>query len=200
MARGGVNKALVQKARASLLSRGENPSIDAVRIEMGNTGSKTTIHRYLKELESTQAPAPDINEELSDLVAHLAQRLQEQAQERIDQAHDQYQAERDILQRRLAATQEQISQLEKHAQQREETLEQQAAAMRHTQGTLQEERLRSAQDENAALKQGMTDAQQQSRMLELLLTKKEAALENLQIRLDQPDIPKAAKKKPSDQT
>ncbi len=112
MARGGVNKALVQKARASLLSRGENPSIDAVRIEMGNTGSKTTIHRYLKELESTQAPAPDINEELSDLVAHLAQRLQEQAQERIDQAHDQYQAERDILQRRLAATQEQISQLE----------------------------------------------------------------------------------------
>ncbi|KEZ74512.1 integrase, partial [Pseudomonas syringae pv. syringae FF5] len=70
----------------------------------------------------------------------------------------------------------------------------------HTQCALLEERLRSAQDENAELKQGMTDAQQQSRMLELLLTKKEAALENLQIRLDQPDKPKPAKKKPSDQT
>jgi hypothetical protein len=50
MARGGVNKAVVQAARLAILARGENPSIDAVRIEMGNTGSKTTIHRYLKEL------------------------------------------------------------------------------------------------------------------------------------------------------
>lgn len=152
MARGGVNKALVQKARASLLSRGENPSIDAVRIEMGNTGSKTTIHRYLKELESTQAPVPDINEELSDTVAHLAQRLQEQAQERIDQAHDQYQTERDTLQQQLAATQEQISQLEKHAQQRDEALEQQTAALLHTQRTLQ-----AVQTEHARLLQANQD-------------------------------------------
>ena len=36
MARGGVNKALVLKARSALLARGENPSIDAVRIEMGS--------------------------------------------------------------------------------------------------------------------------------------------------------------------
>lgn len=50
MARGGVNKAVVQIARTAILARGEHPSIDAVRIEMGNTGSKTTIHRYLKEL------------------------------------------------------------------------------------------------------------------------------------------------------
>ena len=51
MARGGINKAIVQKARQALLARGEHPSIDAVRIELGNTGSKTTIHRYLKELD-----------------------------------------------------------------------------------------------------------------------------------------------------
>ncbi len=50
MARGGINKAVVQKARTALLARGEHPSIDTVRIELGNTGSKTTIHRYLKEL------------------------------------------------------------------------------------------------------------------------------------------------------
>ncbi len=41
MARGGINKAVVQTARLAILARGENPSIDAVRIEMGNTGSKT---------------------------------------------------------------------------------------------------------------------------------------------------------------
>lgn len=42
MARGGINKALVQKARQAILARGENPSIDAIRVELGNTGSKTT--------------------------------------------------------------------------------------------------------------------------------------------------------------
>ena len=57
MARGGINKALVQHARAALLGRGRRPSIDAVRIELGNTGSKTTISRYLKELDAAAIPA-----------------------------------------------------------------------------------------------------------------------------------------------
>lgn len=30
MARGGINKALVSNARETLISRGENPSIDAI--------------------------------------------------------------------------------------------------------------------------------------------------------------------------
>ncbi len=55
MARGGINKALVQKAQKAILARGENPSIEAVRVELGNTGSKTTIHRYLKELDDAAA-------------------------------------------------------------------------------------------------------------------------------------------------
>ena len=38
MARGGVNKVNVQKARQAILARGEHPSIDAVRVELGNTG------------------------------------------------------------------------------------------------------------------------------------------------------------------
>ena len=42
MARVGVNKQVVQAARLAIIARGENPSIDAVRIEMGNTGSKST--------------------------------------------------------------------------------------------------------------------------------------------------------------
>ncbi|MFK3919617.1 DNA-binding protein [Pseudomonas fulva] len=52
MATGGINLVLVRKAREALLSRGQNPSIDAIRIELGNTGSKTTIQRFLKEIES----------------------------------------------------------------------------------------------------------------------------------------------------
>ncbi|MCQ4347213.1 DNA-binding protein [Pseudomonas stutzeri] len=83
MARGGINKALVQKARQALLARGEHPSIDAVRMELGNTGSKTTIHRYLRELEEAAAgqgtAAPPLGEELVALVAQLAERLQQEA-------------------------------------------------------------------------------------------------------------------------
>ena len=101
MARGGINKAVVQTARLAILARGENPSIDAVRIEMGNTGSKTTIHRYLKELdnrsEPAEAPAEPIDDELMALVARLAQRLKEQAQEPIDQARTQYEEQRKAL-------------------------------------------------------------------------------------------------------
>ena len=51
MARSGLYKSDIQKARDRLLAQGKHPSVDAVRVELGNTGSKSTIHRYLKELE-----------------------------------------------------------------------------------------------------------------------------------------------------
>jgi hypothetical protein len=51
MARTGLYKSEVKKARDTLLAMGRRPSVDAVRVELGNTGSKTTIHKYLKELE-----------------------------------------------------------------------------------------------------------------------------------------------------
>lgn len=57
MARGGINKALVQKARDALQARGIRASIDAVRVELGNTGSKSTILRYLQELSAVQSPS-----------------------------------------------------------------------------------------------------------------------------------------------
>ena len=109
MARGGVNKALVQKARLALLARGEHPSIDAVRIEMGNTGSKTTIHRYLKGLDHVDVAPPEINEELAELVARLAQRLQEQGQERIDNAQAVYVAAREKIEQELDVASRQIA-------------------------------------------------------------------------------------------
>ena len=109
MARGGINKAVVQTARLAILARGEHPSIDAVRIEMGNTGSKTTIHRYLKELddgvEPTETPSEPIDDELTALVSRLAQRLKEQAQEPIDQARAQFDQQKTALDAQLAQAQ-----------------------------------------------------------------------------------------------
>lgn len=82
MARGGINKALVAKARDSLLARGLKPSIDTVRVELGNTGSKTTIQRYLKELAgdgNVIHKAATLSDELSALITQVADRLREEA-------------------------------------------------------------------------------------------------------------------------
>ncbi|WP_454834590.1 DNA-binding protein [Pseudomonas lini] len=112
MARGGINKALVHAARASLLARGLHPSIDLVRVELGNTGSKSTIQRYLKELNGSPAgddmPSPTVSEEMLSLVSSLAERLTQQAQEavaeermQLDRQQMTYQQERAQLRERL---------------------------------------------------------------------------------------------------
>ncbi|NNC09676.1 DNA-binding protein, partial [Corallococcus exiguus] len=58
MARAGLYKSDVQKARDALLAQRKKPSVDAVRVALGNTGSKTTIHRYLRELEGEEGGGP----------------------------------------------------------------------------------------------------------------------------------------------
>lgn len=87
MARTGLYISEVKAARDALIAQGRHPSVDAVRVALGNTGSKTTIHKYLKELEAIDGGAPSvgtrISEPLQALVAQLASRLQEEAKEEI---------------------------------------------------------------------------------------------------------------------
>lgn len=87
MARGGIYKSEVIRARETLLATGRYPSIDAVRQELGNTGSKATIHRYLKEIDEEEGgkcgSKVAISEALQDLVARLAERLNMEADTRI---------------------------------------------------------------------------------------------------------------------
>ncbi|WP_254906169.1 DNA-binding protein [Paraburkholderia youngii] len=76
----------VKRAREALLAQGQHTSIDAIRIALGNTGSKTTIHRYLKELEEDEGASLTRAGSLSDtMVARLAARLHEEAQALVDQ-------------------------------------------------------------------------------------------------------------------
>lgn len=94
MARGGINKALVAQAREAVLAKGENPSIDAVRVELGNTGSKSTIHRYLKELEEEASSRLDdealLSQPIKELIARLASRLQEEARGIVSESRSRY--------------------------------------------------------------------------------------------------------------
>lgn len=85
MARPGVYKGEVRKARAALIAQGKHPSVDSIRAALGHTGSKSTLHRLLKEIEqeaSIESP-PGISAELLALVRRLTERLNAEADERV---------------------------------------------------------------------------------------------------------------------
>lgn len=97
MARGGLYKSDIQKARDALRAQGKHPSVDAVRVALGNTGSKTTIHRYLKELEEEEGQGPGakvaVSEALQDIVGRLAGRLHEEAEAVVAEARQRFEAQ-----------------------------------------------------------------------------------------------------------
>ncbi|WP_220814135.1 DNA-binding protein [Pseudomonas paralcaligenes] len=156
MARGGINKAIVQKARNALLARGVHPSIDAVRIELGNTGSKTTIHRYLKELESVeQAISSDaLSTPLTGLIEQLLGQLKAEAQQSVAQAHE-------ALLRERAAVQQQSAVLEARMRDLESQCSVLALQLQAAQElTLQEQQQRQAVEvDNARMVQSLQDLQ-----------------------------------------
>lgn len=129
MARAGIYKSEVLRARDKLLATGRNPSIDAVREELG-TGSKSTIHRYLKEIEEEEGGATGtrvaVSEAIQDLVGRLAARVNEEAEERVTTAQARH-AEQLSQQQQAAAA------LKTEAQSTRQQLE-------HTQRTLAEEK------------------------------------------------------------
>lgn len=113
MANSGINKHQVKKARDALIAKGQNPSIDAVRIELGNTGSKATIHRYLRELaeESPLYPGnkPAISEMLGSLVEQLAAQLHQEAEALIAERETSLQAITDSLKGQLETQQQALA-------------------------------------------------------------------------------------------
>lgn len=78
MGRGRIYKSDVIEARAALIAAGKHPSIDAVRVALGNTGSRTTIHRLPRELDvendrtSRANDGADLSESLQAVVSQLA--------------------------------------------------------------------------------------------------------------------------------
>lgn len=80
MARPGVYFSDVKRARDALIADGRHPSIDAVRAELGNTGSKTTIHKYLREIEAEEGgQKASVSDAILALVTRLADQLQGEA-------------------------------------------------------------------------------------------------------------------------
>ncbi|MCO6690593.1 DNA-binding protein [Pseudomonas asiatica] len=75
----------VRLARDALIKQGRHPSVDAVRAFLGNTGSNSTISRYLKELtEPSSSTSTLLGRELNSLMGDIAQRLLQDAESRFE--------------------------------------------------------------------------------------------------------------------
>jgi len=80
MARTGVYFSDVKKARDKLVAQGRRPSIDAVRAALGDTGSKTTIHKFLRELDVEEnAPERNVTDTILTLAKQLGEQLKQEA-------------------------------------------------------------------------------------------------------------------------
>lgn len=117
MARGGITKEAVEQARSAILARRESVSIDAIRIELGNTGSKTTIHRYLKELEEAEGNTQlttSLSEELTFIVEKMSGRLLQEANEIIDKERAQHREAITVRDERYEQLRQELLEIQSH--------------------------------------------------------------------------------------
>ncbi|MEH6416545.1 DNA-binding protein [Pseudomonas sp. CGJS7] len=172
MARGGINLALVRKARDALLSRGQNPSIDAIRIELGNTGSKTTIQRYLKEIESYD-PRPSaspsrLSDELTEMVGKMLERLMEEGNEALAHERAAFELDRKAMKAESSTLQNKLEQSQLEIAKLQSALQAQNEEFKIVQSSLQTEITR-----NARISQNCSD-------LEIRVQEKDAQIESLE--------------------
>jgi len=117
MARSGLTKSQVRATRERLLAEGRYPSVDAVRQALGDSGSKSTIHRFLKELRDEEPDAGGLRREdtgnaLHALVDQLAERLHLEAGERIRQLRAEHEQALRARDAELAALRQTVAALE----------------------------------------------------------------------------------------
>lgn len=179
MARGGVNKPMVKEARNKLMTMGKNVSLDAIRIELGNTGSKTTIHRYLREIELEEQTTLDdeslLSAGLQEMIAGVAKRLHEEAKGIVKQSEAAYetklgdlQQQHKTLQSALAEQRKENENLKENAtqlMQKHKTLSQQYQDLQlENQKFIQQLKHSSALlDDKASQIQSLEDKHQQAR-------------------------------------
>ncbi|QYG02798.1 DNA-binding protein [Massilia sp. NP310] len=169
MARTGVYFSDVKRARDSLIAKGRRPSIDAVRAELGDTGSKTTIHKYLRELDaekSTQV-AP-VSDAIQALITQLAEQLRAEADVVVQGIREQLVLERGQHKQEIATGRTLLAE----AQQRNLAITDELNGVREqldaTQQRVHEEQIarHTAEQRSADLAERMVDAQRHQASLE----------------------------------
>ncbi|MEV4777623.1 DNA-binding protein [Burkholderia sp. LMU1-1-1.1] len=179
MARAGLEKSDVRKARDSLVAQSQYPSVDAVRIALGNTGSKTTIHKYLKELEEEEGGSggqkASVSEALQDLVERLAARLAQEADVRIEQVTQEFSTKELAHAQTLQRLENELLAAREAARSVEVRLQSEIAGHAKTHANLQTETVarRTAVQQVADLKDRLEQAQLELRQQQLAVRGKQ---------------------------
>ncbi|WP_444931052.1 DNA-binding protein [Microbulbifer sp. SSSA002] len=108
MARTGVTYLDIFEAAKAIKARGEEPTVDKVRAHLG-TGSKSTIAPLLKRWKNEASNSTDISGLPKDLVEALKglhQRIQGDADQRVEQVQQEFEAREEELNKSLSAAQE----------------------------------------------------------------------------------------------
>lgn len=175
MARAGISEYHVFQAAERLTALGSNPTVDSVRRELGDTGSRTTINNHLRTWRDQRQHQPlstaDLSASLQTLLGEQAKSLllalEKEAeakfsgqQERYELAMQQQRDAQEQLKTRLQDSERLMSELQKGL----ETHRQEIAAL--------QVRLTEAQDDNqglrenrAALQTSVTHLHQQQQAL-----------------------------------
>ena len=112
MARTGVTYFDIVQAADEVKNRGEEPTVDRVRAELG-TGSKSTIGPLLKrwrsETGNSVADTGGLPKDLVDALKALHERLQGEADQRIEQANAEHESTIEKLQQELVQARELVA-------------------------------------------------------------------------------------------
>jgi len=184
MARAGIYKSEVLRARDRLISQGKYPSIDAVRVELGNTGSKVTIHRYLKEIEDEEAtaaaPKISISDELVELVGRLSARLELDANARVVALMEEFNAKEAQLKASLETSKSETAAARRQLEQTQLELARERESLEHAGRQLAAKAIEQAQlvEQTTQLQNRLESAQAHSQSLEEKHTHAREALEH----------------------
>lgn len=150
MARAGVTYVDIAKAAEAIKSRGQEPTVDRVREQMG-TGSKSTIAPLLKRWRSDNGDAADISglpNDLVEVVKSLHERVQQMADHKINQARSEFKAITEELRQELAEAGNTIAQLTSRQHDLEQQLDTAMEEKRSLSQSLEDARVATAKSES----------------------------------------------------
>lgn len=174
MARAGVTYYDVAKAAETIKAGGREPTVDRVREQLG-TGSRSTIAPLLKRWRSDNdgdAEVSGLPHDLVDVVKSLHERVQQMADQRIEQARLEFEALNDERHKRLTEANTTIVQLTAHQQDMEVQIELLNNEKRHQSQSLEDTRINLAKTESqrdeavarsSELKETVTELKQENR-------------------------------------
>lgn len=185
MSRPGITYQEVANAAIQLQGQNENPTVDRVR-EILETGSKSTIARYLKEWKSKTghiAGSDGISQELISIVKGLWERLKTEAEQKITQHQQENNCAIGEARQALIQEQKRNADLQIQIRQLEEQLHQEKHLSRSLQQSLEEEKRFNAKlaERNDRLTQQLNDQKSESERLHQLLSHVQNNLEHYQV-------------------